>query len=386
MKNILFVVDENRMGGVSTLLEDILNMLKMPNTSIDVLILHNSGDRLKNLPESVNVIYGSNYFNTVDLSIKDVIKSKSIRLLIKKSILVFDMKSGLIKYKIRRERKKILNKKYDVEIAFKDGFTALFTAFGNSKKKIHWLHYEYKLVNPNGKYDRLFKKILPTFNSIIAVSEGVMVDFNNIYHLEEKTSVIPNLINIEKIIKRSSEKVEKRSKKLEIITVGRLHRMKGYDRFIDAIYELKKEGYTNNVIFKIYGDGPEKEKLSKQVLSLNLENDIKFMGKVDNPYIYMKSADLFVLSSVYEPFGLVIIESLTLGTPVLATENAATNKLIKNNYDGIIVKNSTEGLYTGLKMILADREKLFQLKNNAKKFDYFGENEKIINQLNKLLK
>jgi len=386
MKKILFVVDENKMGGVSILLEDMLKMIDLTDKKIDILVLHDSGDKLKDLPDTVNVIYGTKYFEVVDLPIKEIIKTKNIKNLIKKMILVFDMKTGLIKYKIKRERKKILKENYDVEIAFKDGFTALFVGFGNTQKKIHWLHYDYKLANPNAKYDKLFRKILVKFDEIIAVSEGVMNDFNKVYLLENKTRVISNLININKIKDKSKLKSIQKDEQLEIISVGRLHQMKGYDRFIDAISKLRDEGLLKKVKFKIYGDGPEKNNLSAKILDLNLSKIVTLMGSVENPYIYMKSADLFVLSSIYEPFGLVIIEALTLGTPVLATENSATNKLIKNNIDGLIVENSTDGLYFGLKEILLNKEKLNNLKQNANKFDYSTENNKILEQLENLLK
>lgn len=386
MKKILFVVDENKMGGVSILLEDIIKLIDLTNKKIDILVLHNSGDRLKDLPKEVDVIYGTKYFDVIDLPIKEIIKSKNIKKLIKKFILVFDMKTGLINYKIKKERKKILKENYDIEIAFKDGFTALFVGFGNTKKKIHWLHYDYKLANPNAKYEKLFKKVLLKFDEIIAVSKGVMDDFNKVYSLQNKTKVISNLININKIKEKSKSEQSLKKENLEIISVGRLHQMKGYGRFIDAISKLKNEGLLKNVNFKIYGDGPERNNLSNKISDLELNEEIILMGAVENPYIHMKNADLFVLSSIYEPFGLVIIEALTLGTPVLATENSATNKLIKNNIDGIITENSAEGLYLGLKEILLNRDKLDILKQNANIFDYNKENKKILKQLESLLK
>lgn len=384
MKKILFVVDENRMGGVSILLEDMMKMINRKNKKIDILVLHNSGDRLKNLPNGVNVIYGSHYFDSVDLPMKEIIKSKSIKNLIRKFILVFDMKTGLIKYKIKRERKKILKENYDIEVAFKDGFTAIFTMFGDSTKKIHWLHYDYNQANPNAKYSKLFNQILPKFDNIIAVSKGIMDDFNKIYRLEEKTQVISNLIDINKIKNKSLDFERKKEKKLEIISVGRLHCMKGYDRFINAINRLRTDKLINKVSFKIYGDGPEKENLTNLINKLGLNGIVTLEGKVDNPYVYMKDSDLFVLSSLYEPFGLVIIEALTLGVPVLATQNSATDKLINDEINGLIVDNSEEGIYKGLKRILKDQQCLMKLKENSKKFDYSSENKKILKELQDL--
>lgn len=384
-RNILFVVDEKRMGGVSVLFETIISLMDISNYNIDLLVLHNNGEMFKNLPSSINIIYGSSYFEAIDYTMKEIIKKKSIKLLLKKIKVVLDMKTGHIENVIKKERKKILTKKYDVEIAFKDGFTALFTAFGDSKRKIHWLHYEYKKTNPNGKYDKLFKRILPTFDKIVAVSDNVKKCFNDIYHLDDKVIVIYNVVNGEKIIELSKEEsnVLLNSNELNLVSVGRLHEMKGYDRLIDTIYKLKSDGIFDNVKLRIYGDGPLFESLNQKISDLKLTNDIFLMGSVMNPYKYIKNSDLFILSSIYEPFGLVIVESLTLGVPVLATLNSATDKLISNDYNGLIVENSLDGLYSGLKKIIENKEILKKYKNNLT--NYFYDNNEQLNKIKQIL-
>lgn len=385
MKKILIVVDERRMGGVSVLLEDILNMINLTKYKIDILCLHNNGEMLENLPKGVNLIYGTSYFSSIDYTIKEVIKSKNIKKIFNKVRIVFDMKTGLIKNKIKKERKKILKDKYDVEIAFKDGFTALFTAFGNSKKKVHWLHYEYKKTNPNGKYDKLFKKVLPKFDQIVAVSKGVEDAFNNLYHLENKTMVITNLIDTDKIKKKSKEEcdVKLSAKDLNIVSVGRLHKDKAYDRLIKIIYELKQNNkLPNNFKLKIYGDGPEKEMLIGLIKVYELDKYIKLMDKVKNPYKYIKGNDLFVLPSLFESFGLVMIEAMTLNVPVLSTKNNGTSKIIKHDENGYVTENSEEGLYKGLLYLIENQDKIKLYKKNLK--DYKYENEKIIKQIEKV--
>ena len=87
-KNILFVVDERMMGGVSIVLEDILNNISLNNKNIDLLILHDRGDRLVNIPKKINIIYGSKFFNIIDLTFKDLIISKNIIGILKKIYLV----------------------------------------------------------------------------------------------------------------------------------------------------------------------------------------------------------------------------------------------------------------------------------------------------------
>lgn len=383
MKNILFVVDERRMGGVSILLEDILNKFDYSKYNVDVLVLHNNGTRLNNLPKNVNIIYGTKFFRALDYTIGEVLKSKNLSLIFSKVRLVMEMKTGLIKNRIIKERKKILKKDYDIEIAFKDGFTALFVGLGNCNKKIHWLHYNYSIANPNAKYDKLFKEVLPSFNKIVAVSKGVMDDFNNIYHLENITMVIGNYVDTTKI-KKLSKNNKSKNKNIEFISVGRLHPMKGYDRLIDAVIRLKKDNLLNNIVFKIYGDGSIKDDLNNKIIEGKIDNCFKLMGYTDNPYQYMGNADMFILSSVYEPFGLVIVESMTLKVPVLATNNSATDELIKSDYNGLVVDNSTDGLYNGLKKVITNKDIIDIYKNNLKDYDYDIENKKILKQLYKL--
>ena len=88
----------------------MLNLEIFSDYNTDILVLHNNGSRLENV--NANVIYGTNFFNTIDLTIKEVLKTKKPSLIFSKVRLVFEMKTGLIKKRIVRERKKILNKRY----------------------------------------------------------------------------------------------------------------------------------------------------------------------------------------------------------------------------------------------------------------------------------
>lgn len=371
MRNILFVVDERRIGGVSILLEDMMNNLKRDKYNIDILVLHNNGESLSNLPKDINLIYGTKYFSSIDLTLGEALKSKNIMTIYHKIRVVFDMKTGLIKRSIIKERKKILKKQYDVEIAFKDGFTALFTIFGDAKRKIHWLHYEYKKTNPNGKYDKLFKKILPLFDNIIAVSDGVAKAFKDIYHID-KVDVIENFVDTKKIIAKSKEQGLKVNKKdLNFISVGRLHNQKGYDRLIKVVGQLLKEGkLPSNLKIRIYGDGPLKDYLANLISEYHVSDIIYLMGKTSNPYKEIKNASLFLLPSYYEPFGIVIVEAMVLKVPVLAASNAITNKLINNKVNGLVVPNSDEEYKKGLLYLINNLDELKKYKDNLHDYSY----------------
>ncbi|MDO4379077.1 MAG: glycosyltransferase [Erysipelotrichia bacterium] len=384
-KNVLFVVDERCTGGVSVLLTDIFNMIDTTQLDIDLLVLHNRGKMFEKLPSNVHLIFGNSYFDAVDLSLITALKSKNLKTIFHKIRLIAELKTGLIKKRIVWERKKILKKHYDYEIAFKDGFTAVFTAYGDSDIKYHWIQYNYRTANPNSKYPKLFAEVLKKFDKIIAVSQGIADDFNHIYHLESKMKIISNLVDnerIKKLAKENSDLVIDKNK-LNIICVGRLiNSHKGYDRLIDIVNRLNQENLFSDCILRIFGDGPDFVNLENQIINCHLEDKVFLMGAVNNPYKYFNDQDLFILPSYYEAFGLVIVESLILHVPVLATKNDNTDLMINNQKNGLIVENSTKGLYDGLKYLLENRAVLEEYKENL--LNYIYDNREIICEINKL--
>ncbi len=386
-KNVLFVVDERCMGGIAILLNDIFHLIDTSYLDIDLLVLHNNGNMYNDLPDNVHVVYGTSYFDTIDLSVTEVLKTRDIRKAFNKSRIVIGLKTGLIKNRIIKERKKILNKHYDIEAAFKDGFTAVFTAFGDSDVKYHWIQYNYAIANPNRRYFKLFQKVLKRFNKIIAVSDGIKRDFNNIYHLQDKVEVIENIIDTNRIKKLANEKsdISLDRDKFNIICVGRIvNSHKGFDRLVEVVNLLNKENLFNDCQINIFGTGIDQQKLENQIVSYGLQDKIVLRGKVDNPYKYYKGHDLFILPSRYEAFGLVIVESLTLKVPVLATENDATSKIIDNKINGLIVRNNDQSLYEGLKYLLINRDVVDAFIENLEDYNY--DNSTSLTKINDLFK
>ena len=381
MKKILFVVDEKMIGGVSIVLEDILNKIDKTNNRIDLLVLHPVGDRFSNI-KNINYIEGPRLYSVIDKSLKSTIKSKNIVDIFNKLKLIFLLKTGLIKNKIRSSRKKFLKDTYDVEIAFKDGFCTIFTAFGDSKKKITWLHTDYSNNDPAGHYRKLFRESLYKLDTVVAISNEVKSKFNNEYGLNTRTIIINNYIDIDKVISNSNQENVKYDGNLNFVTVGRLCYVKGYDRLLSALDKLNKEKLLTGIRVYMVGTGEDEFYLKNKIIDYSLQQIVTFMGKKDNPYPYIKSADMMIMSSRSEAYPLTVIESLILEVPVFTVEYSSAREMLKDRYNSYIVPNNDEDIYIGLKTIIQNRNIIKEYKDNLKKDKY--KNKEIIEQIEDL--
>ena len=118
-------------------------------------------------------------------------------------------------------------------------------------------------------------------------------------------------------VKLANHKWIKDPKIKVLLGAGRLHKQKDFSTLIKAFNLLQKEDLNLRLI--IIGDGEEKEKLLSLLRKLGISDKVDLKGFVDNPFEYMKGCDLFCLSSIYEGFGNVIVESMSLATKVVVT-------------------------------------------------------------------
>ena len=136
-------------------------------------------------------------------------------------------------------------------------------------------------------------------------------------------------------------------------SIGRLHRNKGYDVLLNAAALLKARGVAFRLT--LAGDGPERAPLQAQAASLGLTDLVDFPGWMDSPVEVLKTLDLFVLSSRIEPFGLVVIEAMAFGTPVVATAIDGPRDILEEGALGRLApKDDPEALADAIAASLAD--------------------------------
>lgn len=140
---------------------------------------------------------------------------------------------------------------------------------------------------------------------------------------------------------------------------GRINRWKGQKLFVDAATMVLKR--DSNVLFLIAGEaysGEEKlkEDLESYIKKKGVENKVKLLGQVDEMALFYRSIDLFVLPSIQpEPFGLVVIEAMGYGLPVIATNHGGPTEIINDKKDGYLVDyQNPKQMAQRIQMLISD--------------------------------
>jgi len=184
----------------------------------------------------------------------------------------------------------------------------------------------------------------------------------------EKLVTIPNGFNPKVINLEDSQKTKKtpgEGEEFILLSVGNLIKTKGNDLTLKALKALNNP----DVKLRIMGAGPEKSPLMKEVEDLGLQNQVSFLGKGTHQQVMeeMANCDLFVLPSWKEGFGVVYIEAMAHGKPVIACKGEGIDGVVRHGENGFLVEpNSVEDLRQKLQEALNLKEHLSFLGQRAK--------------------
>lgn len=198
----------------------------------------------------------------------------------------------------------------------------IFSRLLGVKRNIAWFHTAYEHTQPSK-----FKVLNKTFylglaDIVIANSKFLQQEMHQIYKVPiDRTRCIPFWTNIKNYRTDSNSlTIDKKPSIFKIGCPGRLLEDKNHKVVIEAIYHLKKD-YEKDIQLYIAGDGPDKDKLDELIEALELQNQVTFLGvlNVTEMVQFYDQMDVVVLPSLNEAFGLVFIEAIALGRPIIVS-------------------------------------------------------------------
>lgn len=256
------------------------------------------------------------------------------------------------------------NRQFDVAINYLEIESPEFLLNNISAKSyFQWIHTDVKNMDPPDELDK-YLSAYRKMDAIFCVADSARVSFASMYPaLSSKTYTLYNFFDAEAIVKKASDSFAFSSERPVLLSVGRMTPPKKYLRFLNVLAKLRDEGYAFS--WHVLGTGVELDTIKQRIEVLHLNDRVFLDGTTDNPYQYMAACDLFVLPSGWEGFPTVTIEAKLLCKPVLATDVSGIREQLNDGVTGLIVENSEEGIYNGLKTMLDYPDFCYALSQNA---------------------
>ena len=259
---------------------------------------------------------------------------------------------------IRRLRPDVVNVHYAA-------FTGLAAVWA---QRVHKVPTVLSLIGRDAVPGPLVPQLWPWYAHLVAkrVAHTIFISrFCQSYHenADLSWSIIPYGVDTSKIAPAPPDESLRAQLGLEadvrvLFSLQRLSLLKRVDISIHSVRHLVDQGISNFILL-IGGTGPEADRLKQQVEALGVRKYVKFLGYVPEPQVsrYFGLADVFVFTSIFETFGIVIAQAMAAGLPVVATSNSAIPELVQDGMTGLLSPSlDAEALARNIALLLNDED------------------------------
>ena len=368
-KKITLIISSLTGGGAENICITIANSFAQNGWTVDLIVLNLKDEVYRNrISDKVNLVVLN-----VNRSVYSILHL--LRYLVKnqiKTILVFNHEIAVILIILRflfRLNIKIISRNISV----------LSIKIEHLKFQNLWTRF---IVSPLIKY--LFHKIDFVINQCQSMHEDLLSMYPQ---LKNHSNVIYNPISPQ--IEDYSNKFDlnKIKKKAYLLCVGRLEHVKAFHYAIEGFAKISSE--FPSIRLKIVGQGSLERELKQKASECKVLNKVDFEGFQKDIIPYYLYAKATILTSIYEGYPNVLIESIALNTPVVAFDcPGGTNEIVKNGQNGLLVNyQDIDDLINKLSNLLLNKYNFVNLKDTIKKNqlkNIFQNYEKLINLLNKI--
>lgn len=353
------------LGGIQRCITTLANYLVKQGHDVSVICTNTKiqiNREIYGLDKNIKVIF------TKKRSIIRKIINKGLQLINK-----VNYKTGILKnnikiidfiyyYSFGKYIQEIVDKeKYDVLIGSGVKYIKVSSLIkGNNMIKIGWQHSSYdSYYNSKNRIfwnqDASVKKMFEDLDAYVVLTLDDKMRLKN--NKDLNSYVIYNPIGF-----KQKEKSKLENKKF--IALGRLSKVKGFDTLINNFKEFNK--VNKEWTLDIVGDGKEKENLQKQINEYNLCDFIKILPRTNNVKQLYQEASIYCMSSRTEGWGLVILEAMESGLPVITYEMPCIREILKNGNEGMMIENRDGKKYVETMLELANSfDKRKEIANKA---------------------
>lgn len=367
MVKILFIHSQLVCGGVEQALFDLITQMDRSKFDITVLVQYEGG------------IWEEKFFNAgVEVHSPWTCQKKSANPLIKiqnwykrkkvETALDYDGEGLLVS---------CLKGDFDIIVSYGLWFLQKMCFVGGAKtvKFIHGdIASDPKLRNNIMETLPLVKK----FDRIVCVSDIVRKSFSEITGITNNVCVHFNPLNSDSVRIRSCDEVSLPDDLPMICAVGRLVEEKGFDRLIRIHKRIVEKGILHRLV--IVGDGREKEHLAALIHEVHAEDSVIMAGYQENPYPYIVHSKFLVCSSYTEGMGIVAMEALLLGVPVVSSA-PSVGELFGKEFCGLITDGDDLSLEEGVRSMLEDDDIYARARLGAQRRSTFFDGKRMTREI-----
>ncbi|ULL13898.1 glycosyltransferase [Paenibacillus sp. H1-7] len=371
-KKLLFVMNNLTCGGAEKALISLLETIDYSAYEVDLFLMKHQGLFMNKIPEQVHLLPEPPEYSYYDMSFK-----KAVLDCIKRGkwdVALYRLLAGTI---FKREKDPILceqkvwkyigrslqavEKPYDIAIGYLEKNPIYFCIDKvNARKKIGFIHCNYDMMGMDPQLDEpYFAKL----DYLVTVSEEcaniLKARFPAIKH---KIEIMYNIVSPAAINKLAEEPTGWDDETIRLVSVGRLNHHKGFELAVESCNQLVRHGYP--VKWYVIGEGEERAKLERMIEEYGLHDAFTLLGIKDNPYPFMKEADIYVQPSRNEGKSIAIDEAKILHKPIVVTNFTTVKDQITDKQNGLIVDMNAQSVFEGIKALIDDEKLRDRLSMN----------------------
>jgi 1,2-diacylglycerol 3-alpha-glucosyltransferase len=252
------------------------------------------------------------------------------------------------------------------------GLPLVFTFHTQYWEYTHYIPFPQEVIQEflKNAIHKWLKDFMQKCQHIIIPSESMKDFLVREYGLEERYTVVPTGTNLEPFLDADGKSLRQEKgwqDETILISVGRLAAEKNWETLLQAFAKVYAEHPDVRLI--LIGDGPARESLQALAAELGIAERVTFTGSLpfDQVPAYLKAADVFSFASVTETQGLVTIEAMAAGLPVVSVDGSGTRDIVEHGKQGFLVENDPEALANGLNQLLSDPSQMKRFHHNALK-------------------